>query len=232
MFSRERLTESTKLITDRLGNDGYAFASVNAVPEVDREKREVAFTLYVDPGRRVYVRRINIGGNTNTQDEVIRREMRQLEGGWYSHGEDQPLQASASTLGYFSEVNIDTPGGARHHRPGRREHEREGAADRQPDLRCRLVERGEDHPVGLASRRQNMFGTGNALSLSAADRPHQPGLALSYTNPYWTDDGVSRGFDMYSRRFNPSALRAASYITNTDGAGRALRCADLGTRHA
>ena len=81
VFSREKLTESTKLIVDRLGNDGYAFANVNPVPEIDREKSEVAFTLYVDPGRRVYVRRINIAGNTTTRDEVIRREMRQLEGG-------------------------------------------------------------------------------------------------------------------------------------------------------
>ncbi|MCW5622051.1 MAG: outer membrane protein assembly factor BamA, partial [Burkholderiales bacterium] len=83
-FSRERLTESTKLMADRLGNDGYAFANINPVPEIDREKGEVEFTLYVDPGRRAYVRRINISGNATTRDEVIRRELRQLEGGWYS----------------------------------------------------------------------------------------------------------------------------------------------------
>lgn len=82
-FSRERLTETTKAITDRLGNEGYAFANVNAAPEVDKVKREVAFTVFVDPGRRVYVRRINVGGNTKTRDEVVRREMRQMEGGWY-----------------------------------------------------------------------------------------------------------------------------------------------------
>ena len=96
VFSRALLTESNKLISDRLGNDGYAFANVNAVPEVNKEKREVAFTFFIDPGRRVYVRRINVVGNTKTRDEVIRREMRQLEGGWYS-ADKIKLSRTAST---------------------------------------------------------------------------------------------------------------------------------------
>ena len=84
VFARERLTESIKLITDRLGDDGYAFANVNAAPELDKEKRQAAFTFFIDPGRRVYVRRLTVSGNARTRDEVVRREMRQLEGGWYS----------------------------------------------------------------------------------------------------------------------------------------------------
>ncbi len=83
IFSREKLTETTKAISDRLGNDGYAFANVNAAPELDKDKHQVAFTIFVDPGRRVYVRRINVTGNTRTRDEVVRREMRQMEVGWY-----------------------------------------------------------------------------------------------------------------------------------------------------
>lgn len=83
VFSREKLTESTRRIGDRLGNEGYAFANVNAVPELDKEKHQVAFTLFVDPGRRVYVNRVNVSGNTKTRDEVIRREVRQMEGAWY-----------------------------------------------------------------------------------------------------------------------------------------------------
>jgi outer membrane protein insertion porin family len=83
VFSRENMTETTKAISERLGNEGYAFANVNAAPELDKEKRQVAFTVFIDPGRRVYVRRINITGNTKTRDEVIRREMRQSEAGWY-----------------------------------------------------------------------------------------------------------------------------------------------------
>ncbi len=218
VFSRERLTESTKLITDRLGNDGYAFAQVNAVPEVDREKREVAFTLYVDPGRRVYVRRINISGNANTKDEVIRREFRQMEGAWFSQEKINRSKVRADRLGYFSEVNIDNPAV-----PGTND---------QVDVNMNVKERptgSVTFGAGVSSAekiilsgsisQQNAFGTGNALSLSLQTGRINRVLALSYTNPYWTDDGVSRGFDLYSRRFNPSVLRAASYVTNTDGAG-------------
>ena len=83
IFNRQKVTESSKALGDRLGNDGYAFANVNAVPDVDKEKHTVAFTFSVDPGRRVYVRRINLTGNIRTRDEVLRREMRQLESAWY-----------------------------------------------------------------------------------------------------------------------------------------------------
>ena len=109
VFSRARLTESTKAITDRLANDGYAFANVNAVPDIDRNSRTVAFTLFVDPGRRVYVRRINISGNTRTRDEVVRREMRQFEGGWYAADKITKSKQRVDRLGYFTDVNVETP---------------------------------------------------------------------------------------------------------------------------
>jgi outer membrane protein insertion porin family len=218
VFSRERLTESTKLITDRLGNDGYAFAQVNAVPEVDREKRLVAFTLYIDPGRRVYVRRINIGGNANTKDEVVRREFRQMEGAWFSQEKINRSKVRVDRLGYFSEVNIDNPSV-----PGTND---------QVDVNMNVKERptgSVTFGAGVSSAekiilsgsisQQNAFGTGNALALSLQTGRINRVVSLSYTNPYWTDDGVSRGFDVYSRRFNPSSLRTTSYITNTDGAG-------------
>ena len=108
-FSREQLTESTKQIGDRLGNDGYAFANVNAVPELDKEKHQAAFTFLIDPGRRVYVRRINMSGNAKTRDEVLRREMRQMEGGWYSGEKINRSRERLDRLGYFSDVNIETP---------------------------------------------------------------------------------------------------------------------------
>ena len=105
MCSRARsLTESTKAISDRLGNDGYAFANVNAVPDLDKEKHTVAFTLYVDPGRRVYVNRINVAGNTKTRDEVVRREVRQMEGGWYDAAKINLSRDRLNRLGYFGEV--------------------------------------------------------------------------------------------------------------------------------
>ncbi len=218
LFSRERLTESTKLMTDRLANEGYAFAQVNPVPEIDRVKREVAFTLYVDPGRRVYVRRINIAGNTTTRDEVIRREFRQMEGGWYSQEKINRSKVRVDRLGYFSEANVETPPVA-------------GTPD-QVDVNMTVKERptgsisfgagvssAEKLILSASISQQNAFGTGNALSLSLQNGRINRIISLSYTNPYWTDDGVSRGFDLYSRRFNPTILRAATYTTNTDGLG-------------
>lgn len=218
LFSRERLTESTKLMTDRLGNDGYAFAQINPVPETDRAKREVVFTLYVDPGRRVYVRRINIAGNTTTRDEVIRREFRQMEGGWYSQEKLARSRVRVDRLGYFSEVNLETPSV-------------QGSND-QVDVNMRVKERptgslslgagvssAEKLILSASVSQQNAFGTGNALSLGIQSGRINRLVSLSYTNPYWTDDGVSRGFDLYSRRFNPTILNTATYITNTDGFG-------------
>jgi len=218
VFNRERLTESTKLISDRLGDDGYAFAQVNPVPEIDRAKRTVAFTLFVEPGRRVYVRRINIAGNTTTKDEVVRREFRQMEGAWYSQAKINRSKVRVDRLGYFSEVNVETPAV-------------QGVAD-QVDVNMNVKERptgSVNVGVGFSSierlilsasiSQQNAFGTGNSLSLGLQTGRINRVLSLSYTNPYWTDDGVSRGFDLYSRRFNPSYLRLATYATNTDGAG-------------
>jgi outer membrane protein insertion porin family len=218
LFNRERLTESTKLMNERLGNDGYAFAQVNAVPEIDREKRQVAFTLYVDPGRRVYVRRINIAGNTTTRDEVVRREFRQMEGGWYSQEKINRSKVRVDRLAFFSEVNVETPPVP-------------GTPD-QVDVNMTVKERPTGSitlGAGLSSAervilsasiaQQNAFGTGNALSLNVQSGRINRIVSLSYTNPYWTDDGVSRGFDIYSRRFNPTVLRAATFATNTDGAG-------------
>ncbi len=103
------MTETTKAISDRLGNEGYAFANVNAAPELDKEKRQVAFTVFIDPGRRVYVRRINVSGNTRTRDEVIRREMRQSEAGWYDGEKINKSRTRVDRLGYFDEVTVETP---------------------------------------------------------------------------------------------------------------------------
>ena len=113
VFSGERLTESEKKITDELGAIGYAFASVNAVPTIDREKREVDYTLNIDPGRRAYVRRITIAGNQRTRDEVIRRELRQFEGAWFDADKIALSRDRVERLGYFQDVqisNVPVPG--------------------------------------------------------------------------------------------------------------------------
>src|SRR5919109_1089834 len=108
VFSREKLTASTKAIADRLGNEGYAFANANAIPAIDKEKQTASFSIVVDPGRRVYVRRIDVAGNSKTRDEVVRREMRQLEGAYYDASKIQLSRRRIDRTQYFSEVNVET----------------------------------------------------------------------------------------------------------------------------
>jgi outer membrane protein insertion porin family len=216
VFVRARLTESTKLIGERLGNDGYAFANVNAVPELDKEKRLVAFTFFVDPGRRVYVRRIHVTGNNRTRDEVIRREMRQLEGGWYNAEKIKLSRSRVDRLGYFSEVNLETPAVP-------------GATD-QVDVNIAVVEKptgmllfgagyssGEGLIFSGSISQQNIFGSGRHLALQLNTSKVNTTYSLSYTNPYATVDGVSRGFDIYYRELDPSANNLARYETKTLG---------------
>ena len=215
VFSRARLTESTKAIGDRLGNDGYAFANVNAVPDLDKEQRKVAFTFFVDPGRRVYVRRINVAGNTRTRDEVIRREMRQLESGWYSSNSITKSKQRIDRLGYFTEVNVETPAV-------------QGATD-QVDLNVSVVEKptgtillgagfgSEGLILSGGVTQQNVFGTGNHLGIQVNTSKINTVYSLSFTQPYWTVDGVSRGFDLYKRNVDPTSLSLGQYRTSTLG---------------
>ena len=218
-FSREKLTETSKAISDRLGNDGYAFANVNAVPEINKEKGTVAFTFFLDPGRRVYVRRINISGNTKTRDEVLRREMRQMEGGWYAADKINRSRERLQRLGYFSDVNVETPAVP-------------GTTD-QLDLNYSVTEKptgsimfgaGFSSTEGLiltgSVSQQNVFGSGNFISAQVNSGSVNKVYSLSYTNPYFTDSGVSRGFDIYERKVNSSSLTSvSSYQTATLGAG-------------
>ncbi|HET9699371.1 MAG TPA: outer membrane protein assembly factor BamA [Burkholderiales bacterium] len=216
-FSRERLTESTKMISDRLGDEGYAFANVNAVPELDREKQEVAFTLFVDPGRRVYVRRINIAGNTRTQDHVIRREFRQMESAWYSGEKINNSKRRVDRLGYFKEVNVETPAVT-------------GTTD-QVDVNLSVVEKptgalmlgagfssSEGIVLNASISQANFLGTGNFVSLQINSGDVNTVYALSFTNPYWTVNGVSIGYDLYKRDLDSTDLAVGAYTTSTLGA--------------
>ncbi|MDH3901020.1 MAG: outer membrane protein assembly factor BamA, partial [Gammaproteobacteria bacterium] len=109
IFSRKRVTEAVDRMSEKLGDQGYAFANVNTVPELDNEKQEVALAFFVDPGDRVYVRRVNVEGNVSTRDEVLRREMRQMESGWFSASKVERSRTRLQRLGYFEEVNVETP---------------------------------------------------------------------------------------------------------------------------
>jgi outer membrane protein insertion porin family len=216
VFVRSRVTESTKLIAERLGKEGYAFANINAVPDLNKEKREVAFTFFVDPGRRVYVRRINVTGNNRTRDEVIRREARQMEGGWYNSDKLQLSKQRIDRLGYFTEVNLETPAVP-------------GTTD-QVDVNVAVVEKptgsllfgagfssGEGLVLTGSITQQNIFGSGRHLALSVNTSQLNTTYSLSYTNPYYTVDGVSQGFDIYYRELDPSANNLAQYRTKTVG---------------
>jgi outer membrane protein insertion porin family len=217
-FSREKLTESTKAITDRLGREGYAFANVNANPDIDKEKRKVSFTFLIDPGRRVYVRRINVVGNTRTRDEVVRREMRQLEGSFF---DSQKLQLSKQRIdktGFFSEVEVETPAVP-------------GTTD-QVDVTVRVKEKPTGAVllgVGFSNidkfivqgsvQQTNFFGTGNTVGVQVASGSVNKVASLSFTDPYYTIDGVSRGFDLYRRDVNATSLGIGNYKTSTTGGG-------------
>jgi outer membrane protein insertion porin family len=217
-FSRARLQASAKDISDRLGAEGYAFANVNAVPEIDREKNTAAFTFYVDPGRRVYVRKVNISGNVKTRDEVIRREVRQLEGAWYDGPRIERSKVRIRRLGYFEpDIGIETPPVP-------------GSPD-QVDVEITVTERSTGNllaGVGYSSAdglvfnasvsQQNVLGSGNALSLAINTSSYNTLYSFLLTEPYWTVDGVSRTIELYWRRTDPSGQAISQFESTVGGA--------------
>jgi outer membrane protein insertion porin family len=219
VFVRDRLTETTKKIGDRLGNDGYAFANVNAVPELDKEKATVAFTLFVDPGRRVYVNRVNVAGNAKTQDEVVRREIRQMEGAYYDAEKINRSRDRLNRLGYFNEVNIETPSV-----PGTTDQVDVNVSVTEKSTGNIMLGAGFSSSEGLvlsgSVSQSNVFGTGNRVSAQVNSGSVNTVYSLSYTNPYYTIDGVSLGYDVYRRDVDSSSLdNVAEYKTSTYGAG-------------
>ena len=215
-FSRALLTESTKAISDRLGNDGYAFANVNAIPEMNKQKHEVAFTFFIDPGRRVYVRRINIAGNNRTRDEVIRRELRQFEGAWYSADKINLSRRRIDKLGYFTEVNVETPAV-----PGTTDQVDVNVSVREKPTGVVLLGAGFGSGEGVivsgSVSQQNIFGSGKHVTAQIGTSKLNTTYALSYTDPYFTVDGVSQGFDVYLREVDAVNSGLGFYQTKTAG---------------
>ena len=220
-FSREKLTESIKLITDRLGDDGYAFANVNASPQLDKEKQQVAFTFFIDPGRRVYVRRINITGNSRTRDEVIRREMRQFEGGWYSTSKINRSKTRIDRLNFFTAVNVETPAV-----PGTTDQIDVNVEVKEKPTGAIMFGAGYSNMEGLilsgSVAQDNIFGTGKFVNLMVNTGSVNKTYSLSYTDPYFTKDGVTAGFDIYKRVLNTRTLSSVMNF-NTDTTGVGLR---------
>ncbi|MEN3111539.1 outer membrane protein assembly factor BamA [Uliginosibacterium paludis] len=218
VYSRSKVGEVTRAISDRLGNDGYAFANVNAVPEVDETAKTVSLTLFVDPARRAYVNRINVSGNTRSRDEVVRREMLQMENAWFDREKVDKSKVRVDRTGFFEDVTIDTVPVT-------------GQAD-QVDLNVNVKERATGSlsvGVGYSATdkvalmgsisQNNLFGSGNSLSFSANTGSVNRALQLSYENPYWTEDGVSRAFDAYQRKVDTTSTSVAGYKSDSLGTG-------------
>jgi outer membrane protein insertion porin family len=218
VFSRKRVTETTTKLNGRLGTEGYAFANVNAVPEIDEKGKQVALTFFVDPGKRVYVRRVTFKGNTKTRDDVLRREMRQLEGGWISTSAVERSRVRLERLGYFENVNVETPAVP-------------GTTD-QVDVNFTVTEKPSGNllagvgfsqsqgiVVNTSVTQENFLGTGNRVSATFNNSSINRTFSFSWLNPYWTLDGVSRGFDAYYQETDAADANLADYQLAELGGG-------------
>ncbi len=215
-YNADKVAETTKAFTDHFGNFGFAFARVEAVPEIDRENNRVALVLRAEPSRRAYVRRINVSGNNRTRDEVIRREFRQFEASWYDGDKIKLSRDRVDRLGYFTEVNVETQ-------------EVPGAPD-QVDLVVNVAEKptgslqlgagfssAEKVSVSFAIKQENVFGSGNYLGVDVNTSKYRRTLVFSTTDPYFTQDGISRTFDVYYRTAKPYQDQGGNYELVTAG---------------
>src|SRR5690606_23174209 len=217
VFSRALLELATNSISARLSNVGYAYARVNPVPRIDRDKRTVGVDFQVQPGPRVNVRRIVFKGNTRTADPVLRREMRQFEGSWYSQAAIDRGKVRLQRLGYFEEVNV--------------ENEPVPGSDDQVDVVYTVKETTSGSisagvgysqlsgvNLSLQLAENNFLGTGNRVSTAFTRSYYQKRYDFSFMNPYFTDSGVSLGYNLWWREFDYSNYNVAQYSTNSGAA--------------
>ncbi len=216
VFSRRKVTETATRLGERLAEEGFAFANINAIPEVDEAHRKVSLTFFIDPGKRVYVRRIQITGNTRTEDEVLRREIRQMESALLKTKKIELSRTRIEKLGYFEEVNVETPAV-----PG---------TDDQVDVKFNVTERpsgnllaglGFSQSQGIifnaSVTQDNFLGTGKRVSLAFNNSQVNRVYSFAYTNPYYTIDGVSRGFSLYYRTTDAGAANVGDFTTDVAG---------------
>ena len=220
VFSRRMLEYTSDAITAVLGNIGYAFAEVTPVPELDRENRTVAINFFVEPGPRVQVRRISFTGNTRTADEVLRREMRQFEGAWFSQAAIDRSKIRLQRLGFFETVEVTTPAV-----PGS-----EDMVDVVYDVKETNSGQfqfglGYSQLSGLITSVQlqenNFLGSGSRVGVTVQDNDYSSSYAFSYVDPYFTDDGVSLGYNLFFREFDQSDFNIANY-SSTSAAGQVV----------
>ena len=217
-YNADQVAETTKAFSEHFGNFGFAFARIEAVPEIDRETNRVALTLQADPVRRAYVRRIEVAGNNRTRDEAIRREFRQFESSWYDGEKIRLSRDRVDRLGFFTEVNVETQ-------------EVPGAPD-QVDLVVNVVEKptgslqlgagfssAEKLSFSFAIKQENIFGSGNYLGVDVNTSKFKRTLVFSTTDPYFTRDGISRTVDLYYRTDKPYEDQGGNYELVTMGGG-------------
>lgn len=201
-YNADEVAKTIKAFTDYFGNFGFAFARVEARPEIDRENNRVALVLQADPSRRAYVRKINVAGNNRTRDVVVRREFRQLEASWYDGDRIRLSRDRVDRLGYFSEVGIETQ-------------EVPGSPD-QVDLTINVVEKptgslslgagfssGDGLGLSFGLKQENAFGSGNSLGVQVNTSKFNRVVVFNTTDPYFTADGVSRTIDVYHKTSSP-----------------------------
>ncbi|MEN5181159.1 outer membrane protein assembly factor BamA [Comamonas odontotermitis] len=219
-YNADRVTETTKRFTDHFGSFGYAFARVEAVPEIDRENNRVELVLKAEPSRRAYVRRVNIAGNNRTRDEVVRREIRQYEASWYDSDKIKLSRDRVDRLGFFNDVSVDTQ-------------EVPGAPD-QVDVNMTVQEKptgslqlgagyssAEKVSLTFGIKQENVFGSGNYLGVDVNTSKFHRTLVVSTTDPYFTKDGISRTYDLYYRTDRPYDEQGGNYqIVTTGGSVR------------
>ena len=218
VFSRKNATETSKAISDRLGDEGYAFANVNMVPEINEAKKTVDMTFFVDPAKRVYVRRINFKGNNKTRDEVLRREMRQMESSWASSSKIERSKTRLERLGYFEEVNVETPPVV-------------GSAD-QIDVNYSVVEKPSGNlmaGIGFSQvqgiilnaniAQDNVFGSGKRVNIAFNNSSYMTSYQFGFNNPYFTVDGVSQGYNLGYTSRDAAQINLANYTTDVANAG-------------
>jgi outer membrane protein insertion porin family len=216
-FSQQLVTSTEEYLTQRLGNEGYNFAKVTGIPEIDEEGSTVEMKFFVDPGKRTYVRRISFRGNTKTVDKVLRREMRQMEGAPASSSAIESSRIRLERLGFFAQARVETMEVPGHDDLIDVEYEVEEQSSGSIGASFGFAQ-GTGLILGVNLQQDNFLGTGKRIGLGLNSSKYQDFYNFSYTDPYYTEDGVSRGFNLFYRSTDLDEINVASYTTNTLGA--------------
>ena len=216
-YRGDAVTETAKRFQDLFGLYGYAFARIEPRPEINRSAAQVAVVFAAEPQRRVYVRRIEVAGNTRSRDEVVRREFRQLEGAWYDGGLIKLSKERVDRLGYFKDVEVET-------------NEVAGSPD-EVDLVVKVTEKptgnlmvgagysnAEKFTFTASVKQDNAFGSGNYMGIEVNTSKYNRTLVVSTVDPYWTVDGISRAIDVFYRTSRPINSLGDAYDLKTPGA--------------